>query len=503
MWARENSRPPPRDVAVIDVGSNSVRLVLYRIEGRAIWTVFNEKVLAGLGKGVAATGRLSLEGRRQALAALKRFRAVVDGANPDQVYTAATAAIREASDGRDFLQDVRRETGLDIRVLSGEEEARYAALGVCAGASKLEGVVGDLGGSSLELSRVTADATLRGVTLPLGPFSLGAPKPLDLEVKARAMRHLSPIADQYRTETFVAVGGAWRNLALVHMAANAYPLRIVHQYEFPASEALATAQLIARQSKSSLERIPGLSKKRVETLPYAAVVLEAVIDSLTVKTVAISAYGVREGLLFEAMTPQTQALNPLVEGCAALGARLGIAEPLSPALYAWLLPLWSQFAPVFSPERDRVLLEAASHLCDIGARLHPDHRADLAFDQVLRAPIAGQNHAERSFLAVATYYRYANINSALDSPDVVKLLSPERFRRARALGAAMRLGCDLSGRTPELLARTQLELADTRLRILLQAGFADMIQGDQTRKRVSALAVALERQFEIAEEKRS
>ncbi|MBA3048064.1 MAG: Ppx/GppA family phosphatase, partial [Brevundimonas sp.] len=165
----------PRDVAAIDIGSNSVRLVLYRLEGRAIWTVFNEKVLAGLGRDLATTGRLSVEGAAQALTALKRFAAVIEGVQPAHTFVAATAAVREAADGREFCDRVAAETGLRIRVLSGEEEARYAALGVLAGAPQATGVVGDLGGASLELVRLSSTGAGRGVTLPLGPFSLAGP----------------------------------------------------------------------------------------------------------------------------------------------------------------------------------------------------------------------------------------------------------------------------------------------------------------------------------------
>ncbi|HVL41174.1 MAG TPA: Ppx/GppA family phosphatase, partial [Brevundimonas sp.] len=161
----------PRDVAAIDIGSNSVRLVLYRLEGRAIWTVFNEKVLAGLGRDLAATGQLSVEGSAQALTALKRFAAVIEGVRPALVFVAATAAVREAADGQTFCETVAAETGLQIRVLSGEEEARYAALGVLAGIPDADGVAGDLGGSSLELVRLAGGKVERGVTLPLGPFS--------------------------------------------------------------------------------------------------------------------------------------------------------------------------------------------------------------------------------------------------------------------------------------------------------------------------------------------
>src|SRR5947209_6229440 len=181
MWPRGDSRPESTQAAVIDVGSNSVRLVIYRLDGRAIWTVYNEKALAGLGRDLPATGRLSPEGVEIAITALRRFRAVLDGWAAEDVTSAATAAVREAADGPSFLKRVRADTGLDVRVLSGDEEARVAALGVLAGDPGAQGVVGDLGGSSLELVRLNGHDPETGVTLPLGPFALGAPRTLDVD----------------------------------------------------------------------------------------------------------------------------------------------------------------------------------------------------------------------------------------------------------------------------------------------------------------------------------
>src|SRR6185437_4110344 len=181
MWPRGDSRADSRQAAVIDVGSNSVRLVIYRLDGRAIWTVFNEKALAGLGRDLPATGRLSPDGVEVAMTAIRRFRALLDGWRAEDVTAAATAAVREAADGPAFLKRIREETGLAVRVLSGEEEARYAALGVIAGQPDAEGVVGDLGGSSLELVRLDGSAPDDGATLPLGTFALGAPRPMDAD----------------------------------------------------------------------------------------------------------------------------------------------------------------------------------------------------------------------------------------------------------------------------------------------------------------------------------
>jgi len=494
MWARAGSAA--QDAAVVDIGSNSVRLVIYRLEGRAVWTVFNEKVLAGLGKGVHSTGRLSPEGVAEALSAIRRFRAVLDAAEPEQLFAVATAAVRDSRDGGEFVQRILDQTGLKIRILSGEEEARYSALGVIAGCPHAEGVAGDLGGSSLELIRIGGGEVGTGVTLPLGPFALGAPADINPgQVRKLASKRLDEVADRFRAETFHAVGGAWRSLAQIHMAMSDYPLRIVHLYEMSARDAVDAARFVAKQSKGSLERVPGLSKKRAETLPYAACVLEELIEHLGYERLSISAYGVREGMLFEAMASKLRTLDPLVEGCAALGGRQGVAEGLGAALAAWLKPALAALPPVFENGRDQVLLEAACRLADVGARLHPDHRADLAFAQVLRAPIAGQSHPERAYLAQAVHSRYGG-GAAPEPYAVRRVLTEERVARAKALGLAMRLGADLSGRAPELLEHCALSIARGRLTLAADSAWADMLLGEQTAKRGQALASALDLQWE-------
>ena len=500
MWPREDSpaRPEGRQAAVIDVGSNSVRLVIYRVDGRALWTVYNEKVVAGLGKDLTGSGRLSPEGIEAAMSALRRFRAVLDGWRAEEVMAAATAAVREAADGKAFLKRVKDETGLEIRTLSGEEEARYAALGVLCGQPDAEGVVGDLGGSSLELVRLNGLGPVEGATLPLGPFALGAPKTLDPDRAKRTIDdHLQPLAAKYASPAFNAVGGAWRNLALLHMQLADYPLHVAHQYEISRTDALELARFVQRQSRGSLERIEGLSKKRFDTLPYSALVLDRLIEKLGVERVIVSAYGVREGLLLEAMPPEIRDLDPLIEGCEALTTQRGVAPELGQALEAWVGPLFEALPPMFGT-RDAVLTAAACRLADLGARLHPDHRADLAFEQVLRAPLAGMNHPERVYLAYVAFARHSGALQPLEGTAVGRVLTPERRQRARALGSAIRLGCDLSGRNPRLLEKSSLTTKGDRLTLGALAGWEDMLLGEQTARRAQTLAQTLKLKLDMA-----
>lgn len=480
------------DAAVIDIGSNSVRLVLYRLEGRAIWTVFNEKVLAGLGRDLPQTGRLSEEGVAMALPALRRFAAVIEGVRPHHIFVAATAAVREAADGVTFCERVAAETGFHIRVLSGEDEARYAARGVLAGHPAAEGVAADMGGASLELIRLGKGEVGQGITLPLGPFSLADDSAFDAKkVRTRIDKRLRGRTADFQTPTLHAVGGAWRSIAQLHMTLSDYPLQIVHQYAMTADDAREVARFVSRQSRTSLDRTPGVSRRRAETLPYAALVLEALIDKLALRTVEFSAWGLREGLLQEALAPEHQASDPLIAGCTTWGARQGISPLLPGAVQAWIDPVLPALPETFGRERDRTLTTAACHLCDLGARLHPDHRVELVFEQVLRAPVPGQTHAERAFLACALNARYGG-PSGTPQPDVVnRLLDEEGRRHARALGQAIRLACDLSGRAPQLLAGARLAIDDGTLTLTPADGYADMLLGEQTRRRLKSLADTL------------
>ncbi len=489
--------PSHSDAAVVDVGSNSVRLVLYRIEGRTVWTVYNEKVLAGLGRGLSSTGRLNPEGIAAALMALKRFRALIDASRPDQIYVVGTAAVRDALDGPAFVQNARDHCGLNLRVLTGAQEAHYAALGVVDGAPGSTGLVGDLGGASLELARITDGWPEQGLTLPLGPFALTPMTVFDPDhIRSAVATQLRPYRDQLVAETLNVVGGAWRNLALLHMRLCDYPLEILHQFEIPRREALETLRFVSQQSRGSLEGIDGISRRRVDALPHAAVVLEALIEQLELRTIKVSAYGLREGLLFEAMTPAVRKTDPLIDGCAALGGRHGVAEALGAALQTWLQPAFSTLEPRFAG-RDATLVAAACRLADLGAQLHPDHRANLVFEQVLRSPIPGMTHPERAFLACAVFGRHTASTAIPGAQIIERLLSSERYQRARALGAAIRLGCDLSGRSPELLEHARLDLTERTVHLRPEIEWIPILLSEQTRKRAATLANLLGRQLKI------
>jgi exopolyphosphatase/guanosine-5'-triphosphate,3'-diphosphate pyrophosphatase len=336
------------------------------------------------------------------------------------------------------------------------------------------------------------------VTLPLGPFSVFGGGRFDIAKTREALeQHVtSGVRRSFRAETLNAVGGAWRNLALLHMRLCDYPLEIVHQYEIGRRDMLDAVRVISQQSRGSLEPIAGISKRRLENLPHAAAVMEGLIERLDIQRVRLSAFGVREGLIFEAMGREIRRRDPLIAGCAALAGRAAIAEALGRALEAWSAPALGRLPPVFG-DRETVLIAAACRLAEFGAHLHPDHRADLVFEQVLRAPIGGMTHPERAFLACAAFSRHTGSGSPPRPEILSRLLSPERLHRARAVGAALRLGCEISGRNPELLGHARLEIKPNLVVLEAQEAWAGVLLGEQTAKRTASLAQLLDRDFKL------
>lgn len=466
-----------RDVAVIDVGSNSVRLVQFRVEGRVLWPVFNEKTMAGLGKGAAQTGRLNPEGVEAALRTLIRFTRLLDAKGVTTRGVVATAAVRECEDGPDFVERVRQETGLVIDVLTGEEEGRYSALGVLAGVGDAWGVAGDLGGSSLELTGLEGRAAKAAVTLPLGPLAVSAAGAKPDTLRERVDEQLARVGDILTGsgDTFYAVGGAWRSFANLSMSMRNYSLRLLHEYEMSAEQVRSTAQFAMSQSEGSLASVPGVSSKRAATLPYAALLIERIMKAGQFRRVVFSAYGLREGVVCVSEPSLVEDGDPLLSGAEIMALSTSPEPRFGTALADWLEPAFDGEGAVFGEAKDTRLRAAAARLSDIGARLHPDHRGDLAFTQVLYAPIGGLSHAERAFLALTLHHRYEGKSGRPEDCPSSHLLEDGQRNAAMRLGLGLRFGAALSGRTGPLLSSFKLVRTSDSLMITPSPDSGDLI----------------------------
>ncbi|MCG8693060.1 MAG: Ppx/GppA family phosphatase [Minwuiales bacterium] len=478
--------------AVVDVGSNSVRLVVFEGPSRGRLPIFNEKVLCGLGRSLNDTGRLDEKGVERAVLTLKRFAALIRRMGVAQIDSVATAAVRDAADGNAFVQRVRREVGLELRVLSGKEEAIMSGYGVLASLPRVEGLVGDLGGGSLELVELKNGRVGNTATLPLGPLRLqGIADATDLR------RHVDQSLEgvewlpTMRGQPLYVVGGGWRSLARVHMAQTNYPLHIIDNYTVEPTVIREISRLLSRQSRGSLQRLAGVSSRRVDTLPHAAFALRRLLKIAAPDRVVFCAHGLREGLLYDRLTPTEKKRDPLLESCRAMAERENRFAIVDQELFDWM-------SPVFEGEtKDEARLRSvACLLSDVGWRVHPDYRDQQAFRRVLRAPFPAIDHAGRGLVALAVLWRYRGNHDEGLVTAVKRLLTEQQIERAQKIGLALRLAHTLTGGTPGALGDASLTVGDDRLTLTLGPTVTDL-SGEIVQRRLDALAKAMGRIGEI------
>jgi exopolyphosphatase/guanosine-5'-triphosphate,3'-diphosphate pyrophosphatase len=483
-------------VAVVDIGSNSVRLVVYDGLRRSPTPVFNEKILCGLGKGVAITGKLASGGMVRALAALRRFRAINKQIGAKQVFAVATAAAREASNGAEFVEQAEEAVGVGINVLTGKEEARYAALGVIAGIPEADGIVGDLGGGSLELIDVKDGRLRDGITLPLGPLRLadmsGGSTPRAIEIIDEYFDKAA-VLDKLKDRAFYAVGGTWRNLARLHMAQTRYPLHVLHHYAMTRSQAAGVADLVAGLSQSSLKAVREVSKSRSDTLPLGALVLERLLARSQPHQVISSVYGVREGLLYSKLPRRKMQSDALLASCWDFARRYARSPQHELELCDWTDQLFGKDAMPES-EIETKLRYAACLLADIGWRAHPDYRAERSLGMISQAAFVGIDHPGRVFLALTIFYRYEGEDMG---DGLVNLLDDEQVMRAHLLASIFRLAYILSAAMPGMLPRIGLKLGEGKtLQLILPKKLKDLV-GERVEKRLAGLAAEMGRSGKI------
>jgi exopolyphosphatase/guanosine-5'-triphosphate,3'-diphosphate pyrophosphatase len=479
---------------VIDIGSNSVRLVVFEAAVRNPVTLFNEKSICAIGRNMVSTGRLDAEGMKLALAALRRFRAVAQSMGVKRVEVVATAAARDAANGPDFVRRAGEACGRPVKVLTGEQEAELAALGVICGLPDADGLVGDLGGGSLELTVVQNGTLGAGATLPFGPLRLidAAKGRLD---RARAIVDDGIMGlkglEKFKGRSLYAVGGVWRNIARLHMARTGYPLHILHGYEMSRADILRMTEFVMAQSQRTLERMAGVPRRRAESLPFGALVLDRLVRLAQLDRVIVSAFGVREGVLFKSLTPAKRARDPLYETADETAERFGRRRAQADEIEAFTAPLFADE----KPEEAR-LRRAACLLSDSAWRQHPDYRAELSFRYVLQAQIAGIRHRARGFLALTLWHRYGGTaQDALISP-IERLVGLDYALRAERLGRALRLAYVLAGTASGVGEAYAVKLEPTALVLRIARASAD-IRGEAVEKRLEDLAISFAREPRI------
>lgn len=483
-------------VAVIDVGSNSIRLVVFDGFRRSPLALFNEKVMCGLGRGLEKSGRLHPEGTVQGLENLRRFVRLAQLMGVGHLEVLATAAVREAADGPAFVAAVEAQCGVRVRVITGLEEAALSAAGVLSGIPDAEGVMGDLGGGSVELVPLSGGVAGDGISLPLGPLRL-ADAAGDNPKKARELvdAALSGVAclAQQRGRNLYLVGGAWRALARIHMDRVNYPLHVIHQYAIDRQTMDAFLRDLAKLGRKQMEKLTGVSRRRLDAIPNAALLLGRLVEAMMPQRIVFSATGLREGYVFSGLDPIQRAADPLLTACRAIAGRGRRFGANGDHLLAWSEPL---FAP--DPPALRRLRHAAALLSDSAWNEHPDYRAEQAFLGALRLPHGGIDHRGRVLLATMLHSRYGGDADAAVTTPYAKLVSAGERLWAEAVGLALRVGYTVSGGSPEALARTRLDLAaDGAVRLVLTRE-DEVMAGEAVRRRLDALGRALGRPAIVA-----
>jgi len=477
----DNSDP----YGVIDIGSNSVRLVIYEGVRRAPVPVFNEKVQCGIGKTLATTGRLEDEAVSRTMKALAQFRSILDRWKVGQVDVAATAAVRDAENGRDFVTRAEQRIGLPIRVLTGDQEAEFAALGVISGIPEADGLVGDLGGGSLELATVEDGKVGKRATLPIGGLRLrdaAGNDPKEARRIAGAALDGVPWLGDVKGKPLYAVGGMWRNFARIHMEQFGYDLNILHHYRMGREDVLRLAETLAKQSRKSYDAMTVISGRRKELMPFAAAALARVLEKVELSDVVVSAYGVREGLMHARLSPRGRLRDPLLEAAERLCVRAMASLDHARELAAWLTPLYPE-----ESKRHQRLREAACRIADLFRRSHPEYRLSKAVTCAMTDLHSGLDHPGRIFLGLALTARYGAGQLPVPFAAAERHVDEATRHEARALGLAIRLGFALSAAAPGILPGMQIERTGRLLKLHLDRKILPFA-GESAEKRLRVLA---------------
>jgi exopolyphosphatase/guanosine-5'-triphosphate,3'-diphosphate pyrophosphatase len=476
-------------VGIIDIGSNSVRFVAYGGTERVPSVLFNEKVMAALGRGLAKDGKLDEAAMERTLEALARFRQLGREMGLKKLHTVATAAVRDATNGNAFLKRIAA-LGLKPRLLPGEEEAELSGLGVISAITRAHGIVADLGGGSLELIGVARGGAGEGISLPLGVLRMGNdPDEGELARAIRAGLKSSRLKDAARGNGLYLVGGSFRAIALLDMKTLGHPLPIIHHHRIQESRLPDLKAIIQTLGVDELKALTGVTASRIPTLPAAIGILDALVRTLGPKRVLVSAFGLREGLLYRDLDEEVRTQDPLLAAALDVGNRIGRFGDHGASLDRWIDPLF----PDETGDFQRLRL-AACLLGDIAWNAHPDYRAERAVDMAIHGNWVGIDAHGRAILGRALCSAFGGDGGF--SAKLSALLRPGEEERVSAWGRALRLAQRLSGGTEAPLRRTAVSLEPGKVVLTIPTKYRELY-ADAVDRRFNQLAKALGRTAEL------
>ena len=486
--------PGMEPVSVVDIGSNSIRLVIYEGLNRAPAMLFNEKVMCGLGKGLAQTGNMDAENVERALAALRRFKALAGQARSGTTYAIATAAARDAKNGPDFVQQAEAILGQKIRLLSGEEEAHFSALGIVSGYFEADGIVGDLGGGSLELVDVKGRTHGKGLTTPLGGIRLSEQAGGSLTRAANVARKFLREVDFLKEgegRTFYAVGGTWRALAKLHMELRNYPLHMIQDYRLSLDEVMVFLDEVIKNKEQKEPAYQAVSRSRRALLPYGAVAMREVLAEMKPSRVSFSQGGVREDYLYSLLPEKERLQDPLLSAARELAILRARSPEHARELAAWTGEMLPAFGVRETVEEGRYR-QAACLLADISWRAHPDYRGRQALNLIAHGAFTGITHPGRAFIALTNYYRFEGLRDDHETDELATIATPRFLELAKLLGGLLRVAYIFSASMPGVVRNLRFEpsrdaAAGADLELVVPHEYA-AFQGERIEGRLQQLA---------------
>jgi exopolyphosphatase/guanosine-5'-triphosphate,3'-diphosphate pyrophosphatase len=473
-------------IAIIDIGSNSVRMVVYHALKRVPLPLFNEKYMCALGRGLARTGKLNPDGVKQAEAAIARFLVMATRLEVASLDIVATAAIRDASNGDAFVRGLEKHHGISITVISGEREAELAAKAVLASFHEPFGISADLGGGSMELATVE-----RSIVGDRASCHLGNLRILDAtDGKRERMEDLIkselkaiPWLKDAAPPCIYAIGGGFRALAKLHMKKTNYPLDLVHEYFMGRRAVGQMRDKLLSMSADELAQLPGMSEKRASTIIPTAMVLQQLLGVTGAPEVRFSVSGIREGFFFDLLDPRTQKDDALLASARDLAALIGRSGTYAGELYDWMTPLFDG-----EPLPWRRLRRALCKLSELAWSIDPNFRANWAYQRIIQSSLKGIDHKERLMLALALYHRYQTRWKGDKSE--IKLLDERERQWARCVGLSANLAFQLSGGRGGNLHHAKLRFHDGHALLTLDEEAAPL-RTEAVEKRVLGLGEAL------------
>ncbi len=428
-------------IAIIDIGSNSVRMVVYHALKRVPLPLFNEKYMCALGKGLARTGKLNPDGVKQAESAIARFLVMANRLQVASLDIIATAAVRDASNGADFVRGLEKTHGINITVISGEREAELAAKAVLSSFHEPFGISADLGGGSMELATVERSLVGERASCHLGSLRIldttdGKREKMEELIKSELKT--IPWLKEAAPASIYAIGGGFRTLAKLHMKKTGYPLDLVHEYHMNRRAVGQMRERLLELSAEELKTLPGISEKRAATIVPTAMVLHQLLSVTGAPEVRFSVSGIREGFFFDLLEAKIQKEDALLASANDLAALIGRAGTYGRELYDWTTPLF-----VNEPLGWKRIRRALCKLSELAWSIDPNFRANWAYQRIIQSSLKGIDHRERLMLALALYYRYQAKWKGDKSE--IKLLDERERLWARCVGLSANLAFQLSG----------------------------------------------------------